>query len=427
MRKNLLSAIAQTGASVGLALLSIAIFRFLSPDQVAFLRQHYFVPFALVTAFAPANQNYLRSILFSEPPSTDIRGEMNSLAIVQLVTGALLLIGIILSINRSGATVTWLNTVALMFALLLVLARTITTSILEFRGNYFTSIVLNNFGGAIPYISAFSFALISSQNSFFLGTIALNFLNIVAVLAIASRLSDRKSYQFANWTSGRFQFNFGRYLMLSQISLGSVVVYQGVEFFLYNHTQYNRVDIANYGLAFSTLAIIRQIILTAVQPLERLHNSIASVNVPGIGNIKQAVAIEITIYLILAGAILLLPPIIRFAFPNFAAAATFMPPLVLGVLGSAIQQIYSVRMIALARTGFLGSTQIALASASIIAVAFLNSSLSMINLVWILSSLIWLRGCIVIPLYAEFYGKKGSAVMWVTRLIVSTILPMCFF
>ena len=427
MRQNLFSAMIQTGASLGIAFLSVAIFRFLTPDQVAFLRQHYFVPFALVTSFSPANQNYLRSILFSSQPPAGFFKHMNSLAIVQLVSGGLLLAIILISIDTSGTGVGWLNVLALAVALLLVLARTIVTGVLEFRGKYTVSIVLNNTSSAIPYLAAFSLIFISEMSGFFVGSIALSLLNIIVVLMFAAKLSKRTLLQFVNWTSAGFDFHFRRYLSLSLIALGSVVVYQGVEFCLYNYTEYNHVEIANYSLAFSISAIMRQIILSAVQPLEREQDRNASVGVPGLFEIRRPVAVELIIYLILIGAVVTLPTILAIAFPNFNTAASFVPPLLLGVLGSAIQQVYSVRMIASARTGFLGGTQIALALSCVLAVLLLNASMSLLHVIWLISVLIWIRGCFVIPVYVDLQNSKYSSGMWITRIALSAILFLYFF
>lgn len=422
MRQNIFAAITQTGSSLGIALLSIAIFRVLTPDQISFLRQHYFVPFALMTSFSPANQNYLRSILFSKELPRKVQCEILSLTLVQTATGGLLLVAIILSIATSRAEVSLLNMVALLSALVLVLTRTLVTGSLEFRGRYNASIVLNNLGAAIPYVAAYAVVLFSQNDSFFLSTATLNMLNLLLVILIGLKLLTPSTWEFVSLRRSGFQFSFRRYSSLSLISIGSVVVYQGVEFSLYNYTGYPHAQIASYALAFSVSAIMRQVILTAIQPLENERSHGSMVNLPMVGPIRRPIAVEILIYVLLIGSVLTLPIIFAFAFPKFEEAGTFVPPLILGVLGSAIQQVYSVRMIAESRTAFLGSTQVFLALACILVTLFLNSSLSLNHVIWLTSGFTWLRGCLVIPLYAELTERRRSRRMWALRIALSAAL-----
>ena len=427
MRQNIFSAMIQASASLAIAFLSIAIFRYLTPDQVALLRQHYFVPFALICAFSPANQNYLRSILFSRAQEISVRDDINSLVIVQLVTGGLLLAAILLSISTSGAHLSWLNALALAVALIFVLARTIVTGVLEFRGDYSASIILNNSGSAIPYFAAFSFLVISGFDVFYISTIVLNTIGVLLVLIIASRISGAGVLKMPEWAGAEFKFVFRRYLSLSLISVGSVVVYQGVEFCLYNYTAYDKKEVANYALVFSISAIVRQIILTAVQPLEREQGGAQAVKVLMFGEVTRPVAVEIVVYLILFGAVLALPAILISMFPQFNKAPIFVAPIMLGVLGSAIQQVYSVRMIARARTGFLGSSQVVLAVSCIFAVLLLNSSISLVAMVWLTSGFVWIRGCIVIPLKAEMNYGRPSLKLWGARAALSATLFQYYF
>lgn len=421
MRQNIFSALLQTSLSLVIAALSIAIFHFLTPDETAFVRQHYFVPFAIFTALAPANQNYLRSILFSQAPAKRANLEVISLAIVQLVTGALLIAFMVVSMKTSGTSVSTGNLIAFIAALALVLLRTLVTGILEFRGNYTASIILNNIGVALPYVAVFLAFVAFSQATLFGWISGLNALNVLLVALIGWYISG-PSVQAMPWAQWRMDFSYRRYISLALISVGSVIVYQGVEFALYNYTDYDHAEIASYALAFSASAVMRQVILTAVQPLEHARNYDSTAGLRRLGTVSRPIAVEYLIYTGLVLAILVLPPLLARAFPSYETAGKFVAPLMLGVLGSAIQQIYSVRMIAQARTGFLSASQLVLAFSCLAATIFLNPYFSLTAVIWMVSTLIWLRGCIIIPLYSELSAGKPRAALWMVRAALSCMI-----
>ncbi|MFG1346771.1 hypothetical protein V5F59_17920 [Xanthobacter autotrophicus DSM 431] len=426
MRQNIVSAILQTSASLGIAALSIAIFHFLTPDQTAFVRQHYFVPFAIFTALAPANQNYLRSILFSSATPELAHRQIASLALVQLVTSGLLVALIVVALETSGTSVSPLNLAAFVAALLLVLLRTLVTGVLEFRGNYTASITLNNMGVALPYVAVFLAFVAFSGSGLFAWISALNIANAVLVTVIGLGLSGA-AIRAMQWSQWRLLFSFRRYASLSLISVGSVIVYQGVEFALYNYTEYDHADIASYALAFSASAVIRQVIVTAIQPLEHEHNYNGKLGLRWFGNVPRPIAIEFILYTGLILAVLVLPPLFTHAFPSYEGAGKFVAPLMLGVLGSAIQQIYSVRMIAQGRTGFLSGSQLVLAFSCLTATIFLNPYFSLTAIIWLTSILTWLRGCIIIPLYIELSTGRPRPGLWIARGVLScAILSFAF-
>lgn len=422
MRQNIVSAGIQAGSSLVIAALTIGIFRLLGPGQMAFLRQHYFVPFAIIASISPANQNYLRSVLFSNLSSEDKRLESRALAIVQTVSGAILLFGIILAINAAGAQVSYLNALALALALLMILGRTLVGGLYESAGRYSPSILLNNFSSTTPYIAALVMVASNEINAFFTFSIGLSLLTILLIALIGKRI-QLPTFIPLHQLHLPFRFAFKRYLSLSLISIGSVIVYQGVEFCLYNYTRYGNIDIANYALAFSAGAVMRQVIIVAIQPLEQDKHYKGTIKIPRVGAAATPLVIEVILYSGFLAAVFVVPALLRYFFSDYESAASYVPPLVLGILGTAIQQVYSVRLIAEARTKFVSMSQLVLASTSILVTLIFQSQLLLLNLVWLLSSLVWLRGCVVIPTYAALVHKQQvSGWLILVRLGLSALL-----
>lgn len=422
MRQNIVSALLQSGLSLLIAALSISIFRFLAPEQVAFIRQHYFVPFAIVTALAPANQNYLRSILFSDAPPDQIRSEASSLILVQIVSGLLFLAVVLVALQAAGTDITLINAVTLLVALALVLQRTVVTGAIEFKGHYSTSIVINNAGIVIPYIAVFGAVLAGGLGAFFTGTTLLNLVNIAILVVLGFYAASGFTRSLLQFPPQPFAFNFRRYVSLSVIAVGSVIVYQGVEFALYNFTTYDHVDVANYALAFSASVVLRQVIITAVQPLEHERHYNGRLRLGPLGEISRPIVVEFLIYVGLTIGVLILPPIFTRVFPGYESAGHFVAPLLFGVLGSAIQGLYAVRMIAQARTLFLSVSQLILAFSCVAVTVILSPHISLIELIWVTSFLTWFRGCIVIPVYAEQHGAHLWKPMWIVRTVLSAVL-----
>lgn len=419
MRQNIISAAVQTALSLSIAILSIALFRFLSPDQVASIRQHYLVPFAIITALTPANQNYLRSVLFSKWADEKIRHEITALGTVQILGGACLLALVALAATTAETHFDAVSLAALASAILLVSTRTFVGGYLEFNGKYLNSIVLNNLGTAVPYVSAMALVASHHPNVFFIFVITLN-----TALSISSLVIGRQ--HLAHWVRFslplRENFDFRRYANLCVIAVGSVIIYQGVEFCLYNYTEYKNSDIANYALSFSACAVLRQIIITAVQPLEQSRHYTSRVQISRRLSIEKPLAIEAVIYLGIAGAAVTLPIIFTTTFPAYHSASSFVAPILLGVLGSAVQQIYAVRMITESRTSFLSNSQIILAASCIAVATFGSKAFDLLTVIWLTSLLTWIRGCIVIPLYAEARSSRFAPKMWAFRGCLSLAL-----
>lgn len=424
MRQNIISAAAQTAMSLIIAAMSVAIFRFLSPDQVAFIRQNYLIPFAIATALLPANQNYLRSILFSKETAGPIEQQRASLGIVQALGAASLLALTTIVTMHSGSRLEPIAIAALAAAILFVSVRTIAGGYLEFNGRYLTSIVLTNLGTAIPYLSAVAIAAFYNSNIFFICVIAFHILLTLATLGVG-----RAYYEISSAPLFRIKgtFDFRRYGNLCLIAVGSVIVYQGVEFCLYNYTSFSKSEIANYALAFSACAVIRQIIITAVQPLEqdRHYNSI--IKLKGGISLPRPLAIEATIYCGIVAATLTLPAVFSVVFPAYRSAGHFVAPILLGVLGSAVQQIYAVRMITESRTSFLSKSQLVLAASCIVATLVGGRFFSLLSVIWLVSILTWVRGCIIIPSYAELRTGLFETRMWIFRGGISLLLLAFIF
>lgn len=412
--------------SLALTALSILSFRIIGPSEMASLRQYYFIPFMLSLAMSSATDNYLRSLVFGGGSLKSNIPEARSLLYVYSIGTALLLAASLAILIVDTGQVPILTIFALACSVATFSLKGVVGVCLEHERRYTASITLNNVAAAIPYFSILVIYLAKDTAAFFLLVSALNILYAALLLvAIAPRIDRR---EFAAWftASPFFVFSFRKYVELSIVSVGVVVIYQGVEFALYTHTRYGGAEVANYALAFTVAAMLRQLVMALVQPLQRENAYNAELSLWGF-RIPQVAAIEALIIAGLFATCLLLPAIFRIAFPQYVTASGMIAPLVFGVLGSACLQIQSVRLIAISKVKILAVSQLIVAAASILTVLLFNHMLPLKHVAIILSAILWIRGAVVVPLFAEAHGLNTPPALWLIRLTGSAgLLTIAF-
>lgn len=421
MKRNMTVAFTQAIASLILGGLGIASFKLLNPEGMALFRHLYFTPFTISIGACAASHDYLRSLLFGQPPSEQRKAEMRSLIVVNSI-GSLAILAIVFGMLAmeidsppilAGSAVT---VAVFVFALRFVLLGR-----LEVLSRYTLAVIVANLSSLLPYIAVAIYWLASSQTSFFLGILVLNAMLAAVMLYTLNRFSPGVDWRSFLTSKPKFKFSFGKYIHIAMIALGTVLSYQGVEFLFYTITPYENTEVANYALAFTVAAVVRQFANTFLQPLQK--KEIAATLIPiGGRQIPLTIVAELMIVAGLIVSSLILPPAFYLLFSKYPQAQILIPPLLFGVLGTSVFQLYMVQLIALSRVKFLAWSQMALAVLSLGAVWLLSDTLNLWQMSVLLSVLLWARGLVLTPIYARLHGLRTPPSLWLVRAAGSVIL-----
>ena len=421
LKRNIASGITQVFASIFIGVLGIASFKLLNPEGMAYFRHLYFTPFTISVGPCTASHDYLRSLLFGQPATEARRAEMRSLIVVNTI-GSVLTLGFvfgILAVSEHRAPLVEAATVLL--AVLVFALRFVLLGRLEATSHYTMAVIMGNASSLLPYLAVIVYWWVASPSLFFAGIILLN-----AVLAATMVYSLRCYSPDIVWrdfltAKPLFRFSFKKYTYIAMMALGTVLSYQGVEFLLYTVSRYPNTEIANYALAYTVAAMVRQLANTFLQPLQASSTAAAAIRFRGHALPLPAVA-EMVIMAGLVVASILAPPVFSFAFAKYDAAQSLIAPLLFGVLGTSTLQLYSVQFVATSRVGYLAWSHVAVSIASLGMVWLLNDAISLWHMSMLLSLVLWFRGVVITPLYARRLGFEVPPSLWMIRALGSVVL-----
>lgn len=421
MKRNVSSAFAQVFASLILAVLGVASFKLLNPEGMALFRHLYFTPFTISVGPSTASHDYLRSLLFGQASSEQRKAEMRSLIVVNSIASLIVLAIVfgMLALELDSPPI--LAASAVTVAVFVFALRFVLLGRLEMLSRYALAVIVANLSSLLPYIAVAIYWMASSQTSFFGGILVLNAILAAVMLHYLNRFTPDVNWRSFLTARPRFKFSFAKYTHITMIALGTVLSYQGVEFLFYTITRYENAEVANYALAFTVAAMVRQLANTFLQPLQKKETAATMLSLGG-RQIGLTVVAETVIVIGLIIASLITPTVFHYVFPKYQEAQVLIPPLIFGVLGTAVFQLYSVQLITLSRVKFLAWSQVTLAVLSLGSVWLLSDYLSLVQMTVLLSVLQWVRGLVVTPAYARLRGFSAPPSLWGVRIIGSIVL-----
>ena len=421
VKRYAVPAITQLVASVLVAALGIASFKLLNPEGMALFRHLYFTPFTIAIGASSASHSYLRSLLFGQPASEMRRAEMRSLIVVNTIASLAILAVVFGMLTMEFGSPPILAATAVTGAVAVFSLRFVLLCRLEFLSRYGLSIIIGNISSLLPYIAVVIYWLANSQTLFFTGVLVLNALLGVAMLRSLNHFAPNVSWRSFLTAAPRFKFSFGKFTHIAMFTLGMALSFQGVEFLFYTVTRYENTEIANYALAFTAAAMLRQLVNAFLQPLQKKETAASSLKIRGHQFAVPMMAETVTVAALIV-ACLIIPTIFNYVFPNYQEAQFLIPPLILGVLGTSVFQVYAVQFIPASRVAFLAWSQMTLAVLSMGAVWLLSDHMSLVHMAILLSLLQWLRGLVLTPLYARAHGFHTMPSLWLVRAAGSIVL-----
>ena len=421
LKRNFASAVTQVFASLILGVLGIASFKLLNPEGMAFFRHMYFTPFTISVGPCTASHDYLRSLLFGQPASEGRKAEMRSLMVVNTI-GSVLILGFVfglIALSEHQAPV--IEAATVLVAVLVFALRFVLLGRLEATSRYAQAVVMANASSLLPYLAVIVYWWAASPSLFFAGIMLLNAALAAIMVYYLRRYSPDVDWRGFITAKPLFRFSFRKYTYIAMMAIGTVLSYQGVEFLLYTVTRYPDAEIANYALAYTVAAMVRQLANTFLQPLQARRTATSVIRFRGYGLPLPAVA-EIVIIAGLVVASLLTPVVFVYAFPKYGNAQSLIAPLLFGVLGTSTLQLYSVQFVAASRVGYLAWSHVCVSILSLGSVWLLNGVMTLWQMSLLLSAVLWLRGVVITPLYARGHGFQTSPSLWLIRAVGSLLL-----
>lgn len=419
LKKNAVSALTQVIASLGLAALGIASFKLLNPEGMAFFRQVYFTPFTISIGPTAAAHDYLRSLMFGAAASEQRKAEMRSLIVVNSLVSLLVILIVFGIVALDVNHLPFMEAMAVTLSVYVFSFRFVLLTRLEVMSRYTLAIIFANISSLTPYFAVVVFWLAQSPTMFFIGIVLFNAVNSIQTIYYIKRFSPGVVWSTFLTARPRFHFSFSKYSHNVLMSLCNILTFQGVEFFLYSVTRYDGPLVANYALAYTAAAMVRQLANTFLQPLQATARSNVNISV---WRMALSTAAECIIILCLITATLITPTLFAFVFPKYPEAQVLVAPLLFGVMGTSTHQIYNVQLIIASRVRYLAWSQTAVAIVSLGSVWLLNGVMTLWQMSLLLSAVLWLRGVVITPLYARGHGFQTSPSLWLIRAVGSLLL-----